>query len=232
MKPTDLGSAEADRIRRVFEDRDKRGQPGKARRRAGLRLAAERGDRMRALLRRLMPEIATPAILDVGCGGGGDLRQWQLTGWPPGQLAGVDLVADRVEMARALCPGADIRVSTGVELPFDDERFDVVTAATVFSSILDPSVRQRLFREMERVVRPNGLVVLYDFVISNPRNPFVVPMRASTLVSTAGRPPDHSERLSALIYAVAAAGAVHPSLEPVAMLLAPRTHRLSAWRVG
>jgi ubiquinone/menaquinone biosynthesis C-methylase UbiE len=231
MEPIDLESAEASRIRQVFEARDQGRQPSDLKRRAGGRLAAERFERMRRLVGTFLADMAQPGVLDVGCGGGGDLRRWQLAGWPPEKLAGVDLVPDRVSQARALGPGMDIRNSGGSELPFRDRQFDVATAATVFSSILDPSVRRHLFAEMERVVRPNGLIIVYDFVIRNPRNVSVEPIRLSTLMSIAGRRPDHSERLSPLIFAVVAGAAVHPALERVAMRLAPRTHRLSVWRV-
>ena len=231
MEPIDLASAEANRIRQAFETRDRGRRPRASKMRAGARLATERSERMRRLVRALLADIAVPEILDVGCGGGGDLRAWRDAGWPAEKLAGLDLVEDRVIQARALCPGMDIRHSVGPLLPFADRQFDVATAATVFTSILDPSVRRDLFADMERVVRPNGLIVLYDFVVRNPRNGSVEPMGLSRLASIAGRAPDHSERLSPLIYAVAAGAAVHPWLEGLAMRVAPRTHRISVWRV-
>jgi len=231
MEPIDLAAAEARRIREVFEARDHGRQTSDVKRRAGARLAAERFERMRRVVGLLLSGNALPSILDVGCGGGGDLRRWQHAGWPARALAGVDLVEDRVTLARALGPGMDIRNSEATQLPFDDRQFDIATAATVFSSILDQSVRRTLFAEMERVVKPNGLIVLYDFVIRNPRNASVESMGRRRLASIAGRQPDRSERLSPLIYAVAAGAAIHPMLEGAAMRFAPRTHRLSVWRV-
>ena len=122
-------------------------------------------------------------------------------------------------------------MGSGARLPFEDGTFDVATASTVLSSVLDRSVQQAIVREMRRVVRPGGLVVTYDFVIRNPRNPAVRAMPVSRLTEAAGATPDGSERLSPLVYLVAAGAAVHPVAARLAMVLAPRTHRLTWWRV-
>jgi hypothetical protein len=109
--------------------------------------------------------------------------------------------------------------------------FDAATAVTVFSSILDPAVRRVLFREMERLIRPGGLVVVYDFVI---RKPTTADVRGLSLdrLADLGLPPTGPRRLSPLLQLVAAAEMLHPRLGDLAMRLAPRTHRLSWWVVA
>ena len=81
---------------------------------------------------------------------------------------------------------------------------------------------------MERVVRPGGLILIYDFVIRKPMNPDVIGMPLRRLAEL-GRPPDGSMRLSPLLQAVALARAIHPQLADWTMQHAPRTHRLSYW---
>jgi SAM-dependent methyltransferase len=220
--------AEADRIRRVFAARDARRGRGHAISEAYRLVNEDRMIRMRDLVGRLVP-TPYPTILDVGCGGGYDLASWHSAGWPSDRLAGVDLVDDRIAAARDRCPGVDLRVTDGTGLPFVDGAFDVVTAVTVFSSILDPTARRALFAEMWRVARPDGFLILYDFVIRNPRNRDVRPMRLRDLHDLGGRP-SGSFRVTPLLYVVAAGAAVHPMLARLAMRLAPPTHRITYWR--
>lgn len=220
---------EISRIRASFRDRDRRGKHGGAFTRASLRLADDRLARMAQVITAAFGE-GRPRILDVGCGGGRDLAHWLDAGWPSDRLAGLDLVADRVELARLACPGADIRLGDAGPLPFPDASFDVVTASVVLSSILDDQVRRALCAEMLRVARPGGMLLIYDFVVRNPRNPDVCPMPLRALVADVGRPARGSIRLSPLVYAVALGEAIHPRVADLAMHLAPPTHRLTHWQ--
>lgn len=216
---------EVQRIRKVYAERDRRGvSHSKA---AAWRIISE--DR-HARMRKLVGEDAsrTSRLLDVGCGSGWDIEMWTRAGWSPDRLAGVDVVASRVDAARERCPGVDIRLIDGDHLPFDDDAFDVTTAATVFSSILDQRVRQALFAEMLRVTRQGGLVLVYDFTLRNPRNPHVLAMTRRRLAEL-GRPPDRTARLTPLVQLVAAGSMIHPRLTALAMRFGPRTHRLSVW---
>lgn len=140
-------------------------------------------DRERVALREmaragLMP-LESWSILDVGCGTGAWIRDLIRWGARPERIAGVDLLPDRIEEARALCPAAvELRCGSATELPFESSSFDLVLQATVFSSILDPGVRAGVAGEMARVVKPGGCVVWYDFWADNPRNPDVRGVRA------------------------------------------------------
>jgi ubiquinone/menaquinone biosynthesis C-methylase UbiE len=218
---------ELERIREVYRVRDAAPRRSPAIAAAYRRLNAERTRLMRALIAPVAPP-ALGRIVDVGCGSGFDLAAWVADGWRAEHLAGVDVISERVSKARAACPGADIRLGDGVLLPFGDGAFDAATATTVFSSILDRPLRQTLFREMERVVRPGGLVVVYDFVIRKPTNPDVRGLSLKRLAEL-DRAPAGSRRLSPLLHLVAGAELLHPRIGDLAMRLAPRTHRLSWW---
>lgn len=116
-------------------------------------------------------DLAQLEFLDVGCGTGGWLRTLQEWGATPQRLHGIDLLEDRIERARALAPQIDFQSSQGWPLPFETGSLDFVSAFTVFSSILDADARLELAKEMQRVLRPPGLILLYDFRISDPNNP-------------------------------------------------------------
>jgi ubiquinone/menaquinone biosynthesis C-methylase UbiE len=217
---------EVRRIRSAFAERDSRPPRHPAIATAYRLVNADRQARMAATVERVSGPDAR--ILDVGCGGGQDLAHWLELGWGADRLAGVDLVPDRIERARAACPGVDLRLTSGADIPFEDGSFDVVTAVTVLSSVLDPEVRRRMFAEMIRVARPGGSVLVYDFVVRNPRNDHVVAMTARRLLELGPRPVE-SQRMSPLIHLVAAGALVGPLLASVAMRVAPRTHRLTRW---
>ena len=221
--------AEVRRIRAAYDVRDGRPARHPAIAEAYRLVNADRLARMRSTIERVAGD--RPRILDVGCGGGFDLAYWLSLGWPPERLAGVDLVERRIAAAADRCPGVDLRLTSGSELPFEADSFDVATAVTVFSSVLDPAVRRRLFAEMRRVARPGGSILVYDFVIRNPRNPDIVAMTRRRLLDMGG-PPLESVRMTPVIHLVALASRFGPRATDVAMRFAPRTHRLSRWLVS
>jgi SAM-dependent methyltransferase len=113
-------------------------------------------------------------ILEVGCGTGQWLRQLIVWGAQPENVAGVDLLAHRVEEARRLCPaGVALHAGSAGALPHESASFDVVLQVTLFTSVLDAAERARIAHEMVRVVKPQGLILWYDFRVDNPRNPDV-----------------------------------------------------------
>ena len=121
-------------------------------------------------------------------------------------------------------------MTSGTTLPFENGSFDVATAVTVFSSILDAAARRDLFDEMRRVVRPGGMVLVYDFVVRKPGNHDVVPMTSDRLVALGSRA-STSVRLSPLLQLVALGTRFGRPGVSVAMRFAPRTHRLTSWRM-
>jgi len=134
--------------------------------------------RERAVLRMLQQAGLDPLdhldILEVGCGEGGvllGLIQW---GADPARLCGCDLLSDRVTHARRRLPTtAALAVADGGYLPYPSARFDLVLQFTVFTSVLDCTLRQRIADEMWRILRPGGAVLWYDFRFQGRNNPAV-----------------------------------------------------------
>jgi SAM-dependent methyltransferase len=116
-------------------------------------------------------------ILEVGCGTGKWLRDLIAWGADPEQLFGVELLQASAARARRLCPQTvTIECGNAAELRFEPASFDIVLQATVFTSVLDPVMKQAMAAEMLRVLRPGGVIVWYDFFLRNPRNPYVQPV--------------------------------------------------------
>jgi SAM-dependent methyltransferase len=112
-------------------------------------------------------------VLDVGCGNGAMLQQFVLWGAQPENLAGIELRSEPVATSHHLYPNLDVRCNSAVELPWLDNAFDLVCQHTVFTSILDKTMKQQVANEMVRVLRPGGAILWYDFMYNNPRNPDV-----------------------------------------------------------
>lgn len=112
-------------------------------------------------------------ICDVGCGKGDWLLSFLLWGARPSNLHGIELDEDRLTQARQRVPDADLRCGDARFLPWEDDAFDLVLQSTVFTSILNQRVKERIAGEMLRVLKPGGAILWYDFRYNNPRNPNV-----------------------------------------------------------
>lgn len=102
-------------------------------------------------------------LLDIGCGTGRTLHQIART-HPKMRLHGADLSPAYIKLARKRLLDLEevsLAVENGEALPWADETFDVVTSTYMFHE-LPRNARRNVVREMFRVVRPGGLVVIED----------------------------------------------------------------------
>lgn len=120
-----------------------------------------------------MNPLVDKKILDVGCGSGGELRRFIEYGACPENLFGIDLLPDRIERAKELNPLIDFRCGNAEELPYEDAYFDLVMQFTMFTSILDDTMKSNIAKEMLRVLKHEGIILWYDYHISKPTNPDV-----------------------------------------------------------
>jgi SAM-dependent methyltransferase len=90
-------------------------------------------------------------LIDCGCGTGFNLALLR----PYGEVYGFDLTAGGLMRARAM--GRPLVRADVTRVPFASNTFDVATSFDVLQSIGDASAAMR---EMARIVRPGGVVVL------------------------------------------------------------------------
>jgi len=108
------------------------------------------------------------AILDIGCGGGVDaLIAARLVG-PSGAVTGIDPVPEMLARARenARLAGLDnvyFQESSAAQLPFPDNRFDLVISNGAFNLVVD---KVQALGEVFRVLKPEGRFMLADQVLA------------------------------------------------------------------
>lgn len=108
--------------------------------------------------------------LEVGCGIGKQLQYFVLLGAHPSNLHGIDIFQHSVDKGKALNPALNLTCSDATALQFPDRSFDVVYQHTMFTSILDPDMKKKIAAEMARVVKKDGWIIWYDFLMNNPSN--------------------------------------------------------------
>jgi ubiquinone/menaquinone biosynthesis C-methylase UbiE len=106
------------------------------------------------------------AVLDVGCGTGTLAILAKERVGAKGAAHGIDASPEMIARARRKARRAGLEVSlqeaTVEAMPFPAQTFDVVLS-TLMLHHLPRSVREQCAREMRRVARPGGRVVVVDF---------------------------------------------------------------------
>ncbi len=99
-------------------------------------------------------------VLDVGCGTGALLAA--LAAAAPGvRLVGIDASPEMLAVARGkLAPAVDLRVAWAEDVPYGDATFDAVVSCSVLHYLREPMAA---LREMARVVKPGGRLVITDW---------------------------------------------------------------------
>jgi SAM-dependent methyltransferase len=128
---------------------------------------------VRMLVRHEMFPLNARLVVDIGCGHGRWLAQFLQWGADGSSLYGIDLNEARIKQAQKSIGLANLRIGDASRLPWADGAFDLVTQFTLFTSILDIKVKREIATEMLRVLKPDGLILWYDFRYNNPRNPNV-----------------------------------------------------------
>lgn len=120
------------------------GQDRRWRRRAAQLTRAQPGDR----------------VLDVCTGTGALAALLRGRVGPEGEVIGVDLTEAMLEVAKSRVPEVRFLVGDACQLPFPDGSFAAATMAFGLRNIHD---RQLALRELARVLRPGGRVVVLEF---------------------------------------------------------------------
>ena len=109
----------------------------------------------------------TGTVLDLGCGDGLCASYLQRH-FPDSSIHGIDVAWPGLQVATSRHPhGALFSIYDGERAPFADSSFDLVLVANVLHHVT-AAVRNRLLREIHRLLRADGRLFIFEH---NPYNP-------------------------------------------------------------
>ena len=107
------------------------------------------------------------SLLDIGCGIG---NIHKLVSEEFGQLTGVDISSESINRASQEHENVNYKTYDGETLPYPDNSFDVAYAICVVHHV-PVDLWENFTKEMHRIVKPNGLAIIFEH---NPKNPLTM----------------------------------------------------------
>lgn len=105
------------------------------------------------------------SVLDIGCGTGDLLLDMEQVIGAKGTAVGLDvepaMIAQAQRKADAVGSRATFRVASIEQIPYPEAAFDVVTSTAMMHHLTSAQVENGL-RELYRVLRPNGRLLIVD----------------------------------------------------------------------
>jgi len=115
---------------------------------------------LRSIGIKLYPPKSGMKVLDIGCGTGAHLVQYQKVMC---KAYGVDTSPSMLKQAKLkLGERAELQLIDARTLPFSDNYFDIILLATVLHE-MEPELRKKVLMEARRVLRLDGRMVIIDF---------------------------------------------------------------------
>ena len=122
-------------------------------------------------------------VIDIGCAGGNTIPILKKFGASDKNLHGIDLREERLSFAKKRFPKSNFNLMDARNINFNDSSFDMVISFTLFSSVLNVEYRKQIASEMARVLKPNGVILYYDFRYNNPFNRNVMKVKHKDIKS-------------------------------------------------
>ena len=119
-------------------------------------------------------DLSNKKILDIGCGWGSWLLLFMGWGAKPENLFGIDLLPERIEMARQRLLKSEVLLGRAEKLPWPGGSFDLIFQCTLFSSVVSHQARAEIAAEAWRVLKLDGHFISFDYFKANPANPYTV----------------------------------------------------------
>ncbi len=115
--------------------------------------------------------IEKEKVLDLGCGNG---RFYEFFKNKDINYIGIDNSEKLIEIAKKRFSGTNFQVADALNLPFPDNYFDKVYAIAVLHHIPSKEFRLQFLREVKRVLRQKGLLILTIWKFHNKKAIFLL----------------------------------------------------------
>jgi SAM-dependent methyltransferase len=114
----------------------------------------------------LDPSVAK--VFEVGCASGTAVPLLIQLGFEPNRIYGMDLIPKNIDLAQRRFPNCHFIAGNAAKTPYSDSFFDLALESGVFLQTPDDEV-SGIAREMVRVLKPGGYVLLIDWRYGHPR---------------------------------------------------------------
>lgn len=104
-------------------------------------------------------------ILDVGCGYGRTLSELHQLGFQ--HLMGIDFSSGMIARGKSQFPYLDLRIKESERIDLPDHSVDAVILFAVLTCIRRNSDQEALILEIERVLKPGGILYVNDFLLND-----------------------------------------------------------------
>ncbi|SHJ96972.1 Methyltransferase domain-containing protein [Clostridium cavendishii DSM 21758] len=103
-------------------------------------------------------------ILDVGCGYGRTLNELYFKGFK--NLFGIDFSSKMIARGKEQFPWLNLNVKEDKKIAYADNSFDSIILFAVLTCIVDDEEQVLLMDEIKRVLKPNGILYINDFLLN------------------------------------------------------------------
>ncbi len=104
-------------------------------------------------------------IVDIGCGYGRTLRELKDLGYT--NLRGYDFSENMIKRGKRENPDLDLRIKEKETIDLPDDSVNVIILFAVLTSIITDEEQKELISEIYRVLKPNGIFYLTDFLLND-----------------------------------------------------------------
>lgn len=121
-----------------------------------------RAYRFRQVLKALPFNPVKSRVLDVGCGAGFYIRQWNEQGVE--RVEGLDFSQTSIDTLQGLYPQSSFHLAdiSDPDLPLPSTRYDYITAFDVLFHIIDDEKYMAALKNLQRMLKPTGLLILSE----------------------------------------------------------------------
>jgi ubiquinone/menaquinone biosynthesis C-methylase UbiE len=118
-------------------------------------------------------QIDSIKFLDFGCGDGNSAVHFY-NYFPDSNYNGIDISSESINVAKSkLTNKFNFQTFDGINIPFENNTFDLIFTACVFHHI-DFKLHQNILNEINRVLKPNGKFYIFEHNPWNPLTRYIV----------------------------------------------------------